>query len=188
MGITDSIMYPGTMSFERFEYPSRLPVGVQERMSDIARQVILGIGLDNTMFNMEMFYKEETDAIHIIEINPRMSYQFADLFEKVDGTNSYSVQLQLSQGQEPEFANGKGEYTNRGQKKILGIKYTPDFIGKDYIIECKGRANESFPLRWKLFKLWLTKNKIGKTLYKPQNQKEVDLTMILIKERRKKRG
>jgi|TARA_B100001094_G_scaffold195508_1_gene189474 hypothetical protein len=85
-------------------------------------------------------------------------------------------------------ANGKGEYTNRGQKKILGIKYTPDFIGKDYIIECKGRANESFPLRWKLFKLWLTKNNIGKTLYKPQNQKEVDLTMILIKERRKKRG
>ena len=85
-------------------------------------------------------------------------------------------------------ANGKGEYTNRGQKKILGIKYTPDFIGKDYIIECKGRANESFPLRWKLFKLWLTNNKIGKTLYKPQNQKEVDYTMILIKERRKKQG
>jgi len=85
-------------------------------------------------------------------------------------------------------ANGKGEYTNRGQKKILGIKYTPDFIGKDYIIECKGRANESFPLRWKLFKLWLTKNNIGKTLYKPQNQKEVDLTMIMIKERRKKHG
>jgi len=85
-------------------------------------------------------------------------------------------------------ANGKGDYTNRGQKKILGIKYTPDFIGKDYIIECKGRANESFPLRWKLFKLWLTKNKIGKTLYKPQNQKEVERTMILIKEKRRKQG
>jgi len=85
-------------------------------------------------------------------------------------------------------ANGKGEYTNRGQKKMLGIKYTPDFVGKDYIIECKGRANESFPIRWKLFKLWLTKNKIGKTLYKPQNQKEVDYTMILIKEKRKKQG
>ena len=82
-------------------------------------------------------------------------------------------------------ANGKGEYINRGQKKILGIKYTPDFVGKDYIIECKGRANESFPLRWKLFKLWLTKNNIGKTLYKPQNQKEVDQTMILIKDNRK---
>lgn len=86
-------------------------------------------------------------------------------------------------------ANSKGEYINRGSKKILGIKYTPDFIGKDYIIECKGRPNESFPLRWKLFKLWLTKNNIGKILYKPQNQKEVDRTITLIKEhRRKKRG
>ena len=86
-------------------------------------------------------------------------------------------------------ANSKGEYINRGSKKILGIKYTPDFIGKDYIIECKGRPNESFPLRWKLFKLWLTKNNIGKILYKPQNQKEVDRTIALIKEhRRKKHG
>jgi len=84
-------------------------------------------------------------------------------------------------------ANGKGDYTNRGEKKILGIKYTPDFVGKDFIIECKGRANESFPIRWKLFKLWLTKNKIGKTLYKPQNQKEVDSTMTLIKEKRKRK-
>ena len=86
-------------------------------------------------------------------------------------------------------ANGKGEYINRGSKKVLGIKYTPDFTGKDYIIECKGRANESFPLRWKLFKLWLTKKNIGKTLYKPQNQKEVDLTIQMIKNNRKnKRG
>ena len=84
-------------------------------------------------------------------------------------------------------ANSKGEYINRGDKKILGIKYTPDFIGKDYIIECKGRPNESFPLRWKLFKLWLTKNKIGKPLYKPQNQKEVDRTITLIKERRRRK-
>lgn len=82
-------------------------------------------------------------------------------------------------------ANGKGDYTNRGQKKILGIKYTPDFTGKDYIIECKGRANESFPLRWKLFKLWLNNNRDGRTCYKPQNQKEVDRTIQIIKEKRR---
>ena len=49
-------------------------------------------------------------------------------------------------------ANGKGDLVNRGQKKILNIKYTPDFISDSFIIECKGRANESFPLRWKMFK------------------------------------
>ena len=104
-----------------------------------------------------------------------------EVFQLIEGFNFNNESFEKQ-------ANGKGEYTNRGQKKILGIKYTPDFVGKDYIIECKGRANESFPIRWKLFKLWLTKNKIGKTLYKPQNQKEVDYTMILIKEKRKKRG
>ena len=80
--------------------------------------------------------------------------------------------------------NGKKEFINRGGKKILGISYTPDFCGQDYIIETKGRANESFPLRWKLFKLWLTKNKDKRILYKPQNQKEVDRTIELIKNAR----
>ena len=101
-----------------------------------------------------------------------------EVFQLIEGFNfdneSYEKQ-----------ANGKGDYTDRGQKKILGIKYTPDFVGKDYIIECKGRANESFPIRWKLFKLWLTQNKIGKILYKPQNQKEVDRTIQIIKEKRR---
>jgi len=78
--------------------------------------------------------------------------------------------------------NGKGDYKNRGNKKILNIKYTPDFIGKGFVIETKGRANESFPLRWKMFKKLMANNRIGPfTLYKPQNQKECDMTVELIK-------
>ena len=83
-------------------------------------------------------------------------------------------------------SNGKGEYTLRSPKKVLGIKYTPDFVASDYIIECKGRANESFPIRWKLFKSWMTNTGDSRPLYKPQNQKEVDRTIELIKERRKR--
>ena len=77
-------------------------------------------------------------------------------------------------------ANGKGDYKDRGNKKILGIKYTPDFIGKGFIIECKGRANESFPLRWKMFKRYVKDNMPNVTLYKPQNQKQCDETIALI--------
>ncbi len=40
-------------------------------------------------------------------------------------------------------SNGKGEMVNRGNKKILPIKYTPDFVGSNFVIECKGRANQS---------------------------------------------
>ena len=82
--------------------------------------------------------------------------------------------------------NSKGEYKNRGNKKILNIKYTPDFVGKGFIIETKGRANESFPLRWKMFKKLMSESKIGPfTLYKPQNQKECDETIRLILTSRK---
>jgi len=77
-------------------------------------------------------------------------------------------------------SNGKGDLVNRGCKKILPIKYTPDFVSRSFIIECKGRANESFPLRWKMFKKYVNDNLKHVTLYKPQNQKECDKVIELI--------
>ena len=82
-------------------------------------------------------------------------------------------------------SNGKGDYVNRGSKRILPIKYTPDFIGDDFIIETKGRANESFPMRWKLFKKLVSEQFPNITLYKPQNQTECDRTVQLILEKRR---
>jgi len=76
--------------------------------------------------------------------------------------------------------NGKGTMINRGRKKILNIKYTPDFVSPSFIIECKGRANESFPLRWKMFKKYVNHKMKHVTLYKPQNQKECDEVIELI--------
>ena len=83
-------------------------------------------------------------------------------------------------------ANGKGDFKNRGSKRILPIKYTPDFIGDDFIIECKGRANESFPMRWKLFKRLVTEQFPNITLYKPQNQAECDKVIELIRNSQRK--
>ena len=97
----------------------------------------------------------------------------AETFTLIDGfefdTTSYERQ-----------SNGKGEFKNRGDKKILPIKYTPDFVNENFIIECKGRANESFPMRWKLFKRMINISRPYVTLYKPQNQKECDQVIELI--------
>ena len=82
-------------------------------------------------------------------------------------------------------SNGKGDMVNRGNKKILNIKYTPDFVSDSFIIECKGRANESFPIRWKRFKKYVKENLPRVTLYKPQNQKECDKVIELITKKRK---
>jgi biotin carboxylase len=110
IGVVDSLMYPGTRSFQRFEYPSALPACVQRRMAEIARKVIAGIGYDNGLFNIEMMYNPERDVIHIIEINPRMASQFADLYEKVDGTNTYDVLFDIALGNKPTFGQRQGRY------------------------------------------------------------------------------
>ena len=81
-------------------------------------------------------------------------------------------------------ANSKGEFINRGEKRILPIKYTPDFIGEDFIIETKGRPNESFPIRWKLFKKLVTEQFPGYILFKPQNHKECDRVIEILKNKK----
>jgi biotin carboxylase len=109
-GVVDSIMFPGTLAFSRFDYPSSLPEGVQARMAEIAATLMQGLGFDNGLFNIEMMYDSEADLISIIEINPRMASQFADLYEKVDGTNSYAVLLDIAQGRTPSFTRRQGRY------------------------------------------------------------------------------
>jgi hypothetical protein len=59
-GIVDSVNYPGTSSFLRYQYPSRLPAEVQERMAAISAKVITQIGLANSTFNIEFFWDRET--------------------------------------------------------------------------------------------------------------------------------
>lgn len=59
-------------------------------------------------------------------------------------------------------------------KAVQAMTYTPDFVGKDFIIEVKGHANESFPLRWKVFKHFLHNNNLKYNLYLPRNKKDVD--------------
>ncbi len=111
LGVVDSVMFPGTSTFERFEYRSRLSNGVQQQMAELARRLIYGMGMKYGQFNVEMFYNEKTDEIKIIEINPRLSYQFADLYEKVDGCNTYDILLDLTLGKKPSFTRGGGRYT-----------------------------------------------------------------------------
>ena len=110
IGILDAITFPNHISFKRFQYPTRLAGGVQERMKSLARSLMIGIGYDNAPFNIELFYDPRTDRISIIEVNPKIASQFADLFLKVDGQSSFSILLQLACGIEPVMARRRGNF------------------------------------------------------------------------------
>ena len=44
----------------------------------------------------------------VLLINPRMASQFADLYEKLDGTSSYTVLLDIAQDRAPRFMRRQG--------------------------------------------------------------------------------
>lgn len=110
VGIVDSVMHEGTLSFERFDYPSSLADAVAWRMTDIAARAMTHIGFDQGLFNIEFMYDHVTDAVHIIEINPRMCGQFSDLYEAVNGTNTYAILFALALGDSVPAVHAQGAF------------------------------------------------------------------------------
>ena len=109
-GVTDAIVHPRTGSFLSFVHPSSLPAGVQARMEDLTRKVVRALDLRRTPFNVELMFDEATDQLSIVEVNPRMCGQFADLYEKVHGVHGYDVTLELALGGRPKVVRGAGTF------------------------------------------------------------------------------
>lgn len=69
-----------------------------------------GRGRTHGQFNIEFCYDSEHERLGIVEINPRMASQFADLYEKVDGFNSYCLLLDLALGRRPTLRHRAGRH------------------------------------------------------------------------------
>ncbi len=100
-GVLDSLVYPGVASFLRHQYPSQLPEQMTERLADVSRRVIAGVGLDNTTFSIEYFCDPETGEVNLLEINPRHSQAHAELFEHVDGYPNHRYMVNVALGETP---------------------------------------------------------------------------------------
>lgn len=74
---------------------------------------------------------------------------------------------------EPEHFELQPSFDYLG-KKYRNIKYTPDFIGEDFVCECKGRLQRDFPLRWKMFLYKFKSEGLERKTYIVHNHKEVD--------------
>jgi hypothetical protein len=109
-GVVESVNYPGTSSFLRYQYPARLPEDVTERLTDIAKRIVRGVGLSCTAFNIEFFWDEETGTIRVLEVNPRHSQSHAMMFEQVDGVPNHQCVIRLATGIPPDLPNRQGPY------------------------------------------------------------------------------
>jgi hypothetical protein len=108
LGTVDSVMYPGTDHFQRFQYPSSLPPDVLRRIDETATRLLEGLGFAHGVFNIELRIDPASGAVRVIEINPRAAGQFYDLFERVDGFSLFDVMLDLHSGREPVVRHRQG--------------------------------------------------------------------------------
>ncbi len=109
-GVIDSVNYPDSPSFFRYQYPSLLADRVQERAAALARDVMEHVGFDNWPFNIELFYDRDRDALMLLEVNTRISQSHSALFRKVDGTSNHQVLVELATGQKPDPPSGDGDF------------------------------------------------------------------------------
>ncbi len=58
-------------------------------------------------------------------------------------------------------------------EKIQACTYTPDFVGKEFIIDTKGWARNEWKIKWKMFKQYLRDHNLEYDLYIPSNQTQV---------------
>ena len=102
IGVTDSVKYPGSNSFERFEYPTALSDERQEELARVAARFVPALGFDGGFFNVEFFVPDEGRA-RVIEVNGRIASQFAPLVEAVDGRSTYDALFALACGDDPSW-------------------------------------------------------------------------------------
>jgi hypothetical protein len=105
VGVTDSVMYDGTLSFERFEYPSRLPAERTEAAAAVAAALPPAFGFDGGFFNAELLVPPEGTP-GLVELNGRIASQFAPLLRAVHGRSSYDALLELACGGDPRWDTG----------------------------------------------------------------------------------
>jgi ATP-grasp domain len=102
IGVTDSVKYPDTNSFERFEYPSALPAERLDELAELAVVLVPAHGLDTCFFNIEFFVPAD-GAAQIVELNPRLASQFSPLVEAVHGRTTYDALFALACGEDPAW-------------------------------------------------------------------------------------
>jgi hypothetical protein len=116
VGVTDSLKYEGTNSFEGFVYPSSLSRRCLDEIEGVATKLLPALGFDGGFFNVEFFVPSRGPA-KVIEVNGRLASQFAPLVQALHGRSTYDALFALACGDDPAWERG-----------------TPDGVSLSYVL------------------------------------------------------
>lgn len=118
-GIVDSLREGEVgSSFSRYHYPSTMPENICQIMADDTRAFIRQVGFDNSPFNVEFFYEEESQRLWMLEVNTRCSKSHSPLFEMVEGVSNLQAMVDVALGRPPQFPPEGGRF-NQAAKFML---------------------------------------------------------------------
>jgi biotin carboxylase len=98
LGVSDELMYPGTISFRRFAFPAHIDSRLAARLHAASERVVRGYAIDHGFFNLEFFADDGNDTLKLIEINPRLASQLAQFYEWVLGIDTYELGFAMALG------------------------------------------------------------------------------------------
>jgi len=127
--------------------------------------------------------KSEYDGVKFqssLEVYCYKALQKAEIDFKYEPTTYVLIEGFKSENVSYEADKRMGNLLRPKSQNLQSIKYTPDFVGKDWIIETKGVQTDVFNMRFKLFKRYLNQKQLDYTLYMPKNHLQVDQTVKLI--------
>ncbi|MEX0914151.1 MAG: ATP-grasp domain-containing protein [Demequina sp.] len=110
-GVVDSFTFDHAPSFLRYQYPAtRVTQTTQGYMCEVARRVMVAVGLTNSTFNIEFFWNPDTETLALLEINARHSQSHAIMFEHVDGVPNHAYMLDLALDRQPQSRHHTGRF------------------------------------------------------------------------------
>ena len=127
--------------------------------------------------------KSEYDGVKFqsnLEVYCYKALQKAGIDFKYEPTTYVLIEGFKSENVSYEADKRIGNLLRPKSQNLQSIKYTPDFVGKDWIIETKGAQTDVFNMRFKLFKRYLNKNGLNYTLYMPKNHLQIEQVIKLI--------
>lgn len=139
----DSLRGPNGVSFLGYHYPSGLPDHVTARLLEGTEQILRHIGLDNTPFNIEFLWDEESDGVKLLEINARISKSHSPIFYLAEGASHHEVAIDVALGRQPQFPSGKGRHKHAC--KFMPRTYEPAKVVRAPSESDLERLRETFP-------------------------------------------
>lgn len=104
-GSTESKFLANGISFRRFDFPFACSPETRARIDAHCRRFVPALGLDNTLFNIEMVVGPA--RAQIIEINTRPSMQFVAMIAAVTGQHPLDMLVEILSGDPAQTSDAK---------------------------------------------------------------------------------